>query len=71
MTEYKSFASSLISLVGQANDEKKSLRIRALVHRFILSRASAEKDDCSPITSQQRFRQALDPASRTQDLTDR
>lgn len=34
MAEYDSFFATLISLVGQTNEQKKSLRLRALVHHL-------------------------------------
>ena len=43
MAKYKSFASSLISLVGQANEEKKSLQLRALVHRLYFKEQVSKK----------------------------
>src|SRR6266851_1987541 len=43
MAEYKSFASSLINLVGQTNDEKKSLQVRALVHRLFFQERVPKK----------------------------
>jgi len=43
MAEYKSFALSLIRLVGQANEEKKSLRLRALVHHLFFSEQVPKK----------------------------
>ena len=43
MAEYKSFASSLVSLVGQTNEEKKSLQLRALVHRLFFQEQVPKK----------------------------
>lgn len=43
MAEYKSFASSLISLVGQANEEKKSLKLRVLVHHLYFKEQVSKK----------------------------
>jgi transposase len=43
MAEYKSFALSLVRLVGQANEEKKSLRLRALVHHLFFSEQVPKK----------------------------
>lgn len=43
MAKYKSFATSLINLVGQANEEKKSLQLRALVHRFYFREQVSKK----------------------------
>jgi len=43
MAKYKSFASSLIGLVGQANEEKKSLQLRALVHHLYFKEQLSKK----------------------------
>ena len=43
MAEYKSFASSLVNLVGQANEEKKSLQLRALVHQLFFQEQVPKK----------------------------
>jgi hypothetical protein len=43
MAEYESFALSLIRLVGQANEEKKSLRLRALVHHLFFKEQVPKK----------------------------
>lgn len=43
MARYKSFASSLVSLVGQANEEKKSLPLRALVHQLYFKEQVSKK----------------------------
>ena len=43
MAEYKSFALSLIHLVGQANEEKKSLRLRVLVHHLFFNEQVPKK----------------------------
>jgi transposase len=43
MAEYVSFASSLVRLVGQANEEKKSLQLRALVHRLFFQEQVPKK----------------------------
>jgi len=43
MAEYKSFASSLVRLVGQANEEKKSLQVRALVHQLFFQEQVPKK----------------------------
>ena len=43
MTECKPFASSFIRLVGQANEEKKSLQVRALVHQLFFQEQVPKK----------------------------
>jgi transposase len=43
MAKYKTFASSLINLVGQANEEKKSLQLRALVHHLYFKEQVSKK----------------------------
>jgi hypothetical protein len=43
MAEYRSFASSLRRLVGQANEEKKSLQLRALVHQLFFQEQVSKK----------------------------
>jgi hypothetical protein len=43
MAEYRSFASALIRLVGQSNEEKKSLQVRAVVHRLFFQEQVPKK----------------------------
>jgi hypothetical protein len=43
MAKYKSFVSSLIELVGQTNEEKKSLQLRALVHHLFFQEQVPKK----------------------------
>src|SRR5215467_10558971 len=43
MAKYKSFSSSLIKLVGQTDEEKKSLQLRALVHRLFFQEKVPKK----------------------------
>jgi transposase len=43
MAKCKSFASSLIKVVGQANEEKKSLQLRALVHHLFFKEQVSKK----------------------------
>ena len=43
MAKYKTFASSLINLVGQSHEEKKSLQVRALVHHLYFKEQVSKK----------------------------
>lgn len=43
MAEYGTFATTLVRLVGQANEEKKSLQLRALVHQLFFQEQVPKK----------------------------
>jgi len=68
MAKYKSFGSSLVSLVGQANEEKKSLQLRALVHQLYFKEQVSKKMIVRQLQVSKGFVRRWTSA-RAQDLT--